>query len=54
MAFKVEVDCYKCGETFEVKDDCFPMQEEVGYTRQAVCTVCSTDCGEISVMLTIR
>ena len=54
MAFKVEVECYNCGNTFDVNDKILPLQDEGGYTRVAVCPACSTNCGEISVMLTIK
>jgi len=54
MAYRVEVECYHCGNTFDVENNCLPMQEEGGSTRQAICPACSTDCGEITVMLTIK
>lgn len=54
MAFKVEVECYHCGNTFDVKNKCLPLQDEGGYRMVAVCPACSTNCGEINVMLTIN
>jgi hypothetical protein len=54
MAYKVEVECYYCGNTFDVKNKCLPMQDEGGYNTVAVCPTCSTNCGEVSVMLTIN
>lgn len=54
MAYRVEMHCYKCGEDFEVRNDCPPMEDEGGFINKAECPHCGADCGEISVMLTIK
>jgi hypothetical protein len=60
MDFNVPVCCYKCGKDFNAFDCApnskllLPLQDEGGYLIQAICPECKTDCGEISVMLTIK
>ncbi len=57
---KVEVCCYKCGADFDAfsanPNDklILPLQDEGGHIRKAICPECKADCGEVSVMLTIK
>jgi len=58
--FNVPVTCCKCSKDFNAFDSdpnlklLLPLQDEGGYSVKAICPDCKTDCGEISVMLTIK
>lgn len=54
MAFKIEVDCYKCGNIFVVEENTFPLQEEGGLVFPAICPECETNCGDILIHLDIK
>ncbi len=60
MDFNVPITCYECGKDFNAFDSnpnsklLLPLQDEGGYAVKAICPDCKTDCGEISVMLTIK
>ena len=60
MDFNVPITCYKCSKDFNAFESCpslkllLPLRDEGGYSVTAICPDCKTDCGEISVMLTIN
>jgi len=53
MCTKVEVECYKCGASFDVEIPCLPFQDERTETKKAECPICKSDCGTVQVSLII-